>query len=130
MDVSTAFHIFGLRPLSFLTDEQKEELGSRELDILLDHYGNKKKIGEVVSKPKVNAEASHAEWSVAKKIAMAQMYPRDSTKILWKLMYIYHRESLPNLMILANLAMIMHYQTADCEMGLLMQNGIKPVGEV
>ena len=125
VDVSTAFHIFGLRPLSFLTDEQKEEYGSREIDILLTHYGSEKKVGEVVSKPMINAEACRAEWSVAKKIAMDQMYPRDSTKILWKLMYMHHRESLPNLMILANLALIMPYQTADCERGFSCQNGIK-----
>lgn len=84
-----------MRPLSFLSDEQKEEFGNRKLEILLDHYGNEKKIEDVVSQPMVNAEASRTEWSMAKKMAIQQMYPRDSTKILWKLMYDNHKDSLP-----------------------------------
>ena len=125
VDVSTSFHVFGMRPLSFLSDEQKEEFGNRELEILLDHYGNEKKIGDVSSEPMVNAEACRAEWSMAKKIVMQQLYPRDSTKILLKLLHDYHKDSLPNLMTLANLGLIMPYQTADCERGFSCQNGIK-----
>ena len=49
----------------------------------------------------VNAEASRTEWSMAKKIIMQQMYPRNNIKRLWKL-----KDSLPNIMVLANLALI------------------------
>ena len=73
----------------------------------------------------VNAEACRAEWSMAKEIVMQQLYPRDSTKILLKLLHDYHKDSLPNLMTLANLGLIMPYQTADCERGFSCQNGIK-----
>ena len=125
VDVATSFHVFGMRPLSFLSDEQKEEFGNREVEILLEHYGNEKKIGDVVSQPMVNTEACRAEWSMAKRIVMQQLCPRDSTKILLKLLHDNHKDSLPNLMTLANLALIMPYQTADCERGFSCQNGIK-----
>lgn len=62
---------------------------------------------------------------MAKKIVMEQRYPRDSTKILWKLLFDFHKDVLPNMIILSNLALIMPYQTADCERGFSCQNGIK-----
>ena len=55
----------------------------------------------------------------------AESYPRDSMKVLWKLLFDFHKEVLPNMIKLANLALIMPYQTADCERGFSAQNGIK-----
>ena len=46
------------------------------LEILFDHYGNEKKIGDVSSESMVNAEACRAEWSITKKSDAAAISKR------------------------------------------------------
>lgn len=125
VSVASAFHVLGMRPLSFLSDEEKQNYGHKELQILIDHYANEARKGDIVSPPLINGLQCEEEWSLAKRIVMEQMYPRDSIKLLWKLMFEYHKDILQNLLVLAKLALIMPYQTADCERGFSCQNGIK-----
>ena len=126
VDVASAFHIFGMTPLLHLSQTDRQEFGQKELDILIDHYGNmnKAKKGEVVGKAVIDRIRCREELPLAKKLVLEQRYPMDPTKGLWKLLYLHHRDVLPNLMKLANLALIMPYQTADCERGFSCQNGI------
>ena len=56
---------------------------------------------------------------------MQDLYPRNSIKDLWKLIFIYHQYTFPNMLVLARLALIMPHQTADRERGFSCQNGVK-----
>lgn len=125
LSVATSFSVLSMRPLSFLSKEEQESYGNKELQVLIDHYGEAAKSGDIISDPLIDKVKCQEEWSLAKKIVMEQRYPRDSTKILWKLLFDFHKDVLPNMIILSNLALIMPYQTADCERGFSCQNGIK-----
>lgn len=125
LTVASAFHVFGMRPLSFMSVDDREAFGKKEMDILLEHYGKEITKEGVTSPPMVNPVKCKEEFQLAKKIVLEQMYPRDSTKLLLKLLFTYHKDILPNLLVLANLCLIMPFQTADCERGFSCQNGIK-----
>ena len=125
ISVAMAFGVLSMRPLTFLSETDRDSYGNKEMEILLQHYGNVARKGEIVSLPLIDSEQCRLEWSTAKKIVYEQKYPRDKTSTLMKLLFDFHRETLPNLMTLANLALIMPYQTADCERGFSCQNGIK-----
>ncbi|XP_021339253.1 zinc finger protein 862-like [Mizuhopecten yessoensis] len=123
--VSSAFHVFGMRSLSFLSKEAQNKYGEKEIKILVDHYGAEMSKGDVTSPAMVDPVKCVEEWHLAKGIVLDQMYPRDSTRLLLKLLFQFHEDVLPNLLVLANLCLIMPYQTADCERGFSCQNGIK-----
>ena len=125
LDVSMAFGILGMRPISFLSADDLEDYGNKELDILVNHYGKDQTINNVVSEKIVDGDKCFVEWNILKRLVIEQRYPRDRLSGLWKLIFLYHRESVPNLIKLANLALIMPYQTADCERGFSCQNAIK-----
>ena len=125
VDVAMSFQILGMRPLTHLSKEQRDEYGNKELNILIQHYGEEKKKDDVVSKSLIDAEQVRQEWSLCKEIVMQEMYPRTSIKDLWKMIFTYHQDTFPNMLVLARLALIMPYQTADCERGFSCQNGIK-----
>ena len=125
VDVAVAFNVLGLRPLSFLSAEDREDYGSKEMDILIKHYGSELKNGDTVSPAMIDVDQCRQEWAMVKRIVLEQQYPRNSLKILWKLLFQFHKDTLPNLLVLAELALIMPYQTADCERGFSCQNSIK-----
>ena len=93
--------------------------------ILSQHYGRDVVQDNVTFNRLVDPDKLPYEWSLAKQTVLEQLYPRDKTNQLLKLLHMYHQDSFPNLMVLANLAMIMPYQTADCERGFSAQNNIK-----
>ena len=51
--------------------------------------------------------------------------PRDSLSKLYKLLFEFHKDSFPNLLSLARLALVIPFQTADCERGFSCQNVIQ-----
>ena len=120
-----AFHVLSCRPISFLSKEDLDKFGEKEIGRLAAHYGNTVTNDEVVSQPLIDPVKCIEEWSLAKRIILSQSYPRDKTATLWKLMFEFHSDALPNLIKLAELALIMPYQTADCERGFSCQNNIK-----
>ena len=65
------------------------------------------------------------EWGAAKALVIQQHYPTGTTKDLWTMIHRYHRESFSNLIVLAKLALILPYQTTECERGFSSQNLIK-----
>lgn len=127
LTVTSAFHVFGMRSLSFLSEEDRRQFGEKEISVLVDHYGKEQisNDGEVTSRSLVSPLQCQEEWQLAKKIVLEQRYPRDNTRMLLKLLFDFHKDVLPNFIILANLCLIMPYQTADCERGFSCQNGIK-----
>ena len=125
LDVSMAFAILGMRTVSFLPEDELDDYGKKEIDILVNHYGKDKIIDDVVSKAIIDGDKCHLEWNILKRLVIQQKYPRDKMSCLWKLIHVYHSDTVPNMIRLANLALIMPYQTADCERGFSCQNSIK-----
>ena len=123
--VATSFHILGLRGLSFMNEEDRSNYGNKELEIILQHYGSDNEVHGVVSTAMIDAAQCRSEWALVKTLVLQQKYPRDSTKELWKLLYEFHRDSIPNMIKVAKLCLIMPYQTAECERGFSSQNLIK-----
>lgn len=126
-DISMCFEVLSMRPLSLLAPEEREDYGNEKIDKLLEHYGKEAvNVGKTVTRPAlIDPVQCKQEWQLAKGIVMEQMYPRDSTRKLLQVLYTHHKESLPSLMKLAELALIMPYQTADCERGFSVQNHLK-----
>jgi hypothetical protein len=138
-DVASAFKVLAMRELSFLSAEEKALYGVKEMEILTNFYGIKKTVTvkektkekkEVItrtatSEAKLKKDECLAEWAMAKQTVLDNAYPRYSIQSLYKILHDYHKEAFPNLLILANLALIMPYQTADCERGFSCQNQIK-----
>ena len=123
-EVAVAFKSFGMRPISYLCEEELDSYGRKDIEILANFYGNDQTVGNVVSKALVNGPACLGEWELAKKVVLAQKYPRDSLSILWGIINKYHKETFPNLLILAKLALSTPFQTADCERGFSCQNNL------
>ena len=124
-DVATCFHVLGMRGLMLMSSQEQAVFGNDEIGILVDHYGKDIHQNTVVSKKLIDGPQCRDEWETAKQLVVQQKYPTNSTQALWKLIHQYHADSLPNLMVLAQLALIMPYQTADCERGFSAQNLVK-----
>lgn len=124
-DMVAAFGVLAMRPLTFMSAENQKDYGNEEIRVLASFYGQEKKAGDKTSKPLIDMEACIEEWSVAKQTVLQNMYPRDSTKLLYKLLHQYHKESFPNLLVLAKIALLLPLHTSDCERGFSAQNAIK-----
>ncbi|KAK7463279.1 hypothetical protein BaRGS_00038146 [Batillaria attramentaria] len=103
-ELISAFGIFSMRPITFLSDEEMKDWGCEKLDILLNHFGKeavstwKDEAGDAVretSCPLLDAEAARAEWRMAKETVRTQLYPRDNTVALWKLISKFHSGRSP-----------------------------------
>ena len=105
--------------------KHRDEYGNNELDILIDHHGKVAKRGDVSSAPLIDGDTCREEWALAKVLVAEQKYQNGDSSYLWKALYSFHGDSLPNLLKLVNLSLIMPYQTADCERGFSAQNLIK-----
>ena len=68
--------------------------------------------------------ACRAEWQTAKQLVCDNKYINTSTRVLYKQLYQYHKDALPNLSLLAELVLILPLQTADCERGFSVQIAI------
>ncbi|KAL8580115.1 hypothetical protein ACOMHN_061229 [Nucella lapillus] len=76
-----------MRPLSFLSADERAEYGLKELSLLTDFYGQKAVKGASVSEPLVQREVCMEEWAMAKETVLQNHYPRESTKMLYKLLF-------------------------------------------
>lgn len=129
----TSMCVLGLRPLSFLSEEELPKWGNDAIQTLIDHFGVEKsheyKDAEnntqvTKSPPLVDAEQTKAEWLLLKQTVKTQVYPRTSTANLWELIMTYHKEDFQNLTKLAQLALAHPVHTADCERAFSAQNAI------
>lgn len=129
-----SFSVLGLRPLSFLSKDEQKSFGNDEIAKLADYYGSSCSVewtekGQTqttvtTSQPVIDRSKCMEEWAMVKPVVLAEQYPRNSMKDLWKLLYVYHKEEFPNLIILAQLALTSAVHTAGCERGFSAQNHI------
>ena len=124
-DMIAAFGVLGMRPLTFMSAENQKSYGNEEIRVFASFYGQEKKVGDKTSQPLIDMDTCIEEWSVAKETVLLNMYPRDSTNLLYKLLQQYHEDNFPNLLVLAKLALILPLHTSDCERGFSAQNAIK-----
>lgn len=117
--VVSAMAILGLRGISFVNN--LSDHGHEEIDILCNFYGQAKS-GE---QSYIDPEKIQNEWGILKPLVIQQKYPTDKFHILWGLIHKYHSNDFPNLLKIAELALIAPLQTADCERGFSCQNDIK-----
>ena len=62
------------------------------------------------------------EWSLLKDVVKEQHYPTEKLSTLWSCIFKFHADTFPNLMKLAQLALILPMQTADVERRFSAQN--------
>jgi hypothetical protein len=130
-DFLVNFSVLGMRPLSFLSPQQLEEYGCKEIEALSAFYGSQQtstwlEDGEKLTKtspPLIDSDKTMQELQLVKKVVIAEQYPRDSMHQLWALIVKYHPE-FPNLTILSKLALTSSVHTAGCERGFSVQNRI------
>lgn len=77
------------------------------------------------SVPYIDSNQLRIEWEILKPLIIQERYPTDRIYILWKLIFMYHKEMFPNILKLDELALIAPLQTVDCERGSSTQNDIK-----
>ena len=122
-DVVGAFDVLGMRPLSFLSADDLAQYGNSEIDILIEHFGTDKttKSGAIV-KAIIDSSKIKPEWSLLKKVVLEQKYPRANTMELWQIISSFYSDTFPNLLKLAQIAILLPLQTADVERGFSCQN--------
>lgn len=131
-DLLANFSVLAMRPISFLSAQELDDFGTKEIQSLCDTYGSQqtavwKETGlehQKTSQPMIDSEKTLVEWKLAKKVVLAEQYSRDSLVKLWKSIVKYHRDQFPNLTILAKLAITCAVHTAGCERGFSVQNRI------
>ena len=130
-ELISAFGVLSMRPITFLSEDQLNTWGCDQLDQLLDHFGKEVEVTwkeedgsekSNISTPLCDPEATREEWKEAKSTVKAQLYPRDSTDSLWKLISQFHKADFPNLMKLAQIRLVLPVHTADVERGFSSQN--------
>lgn len=136
-DLLAAFSILGMRPLTFLSEDELESYGDAEVDTLCHFYGEQQKVcwkddhnieHENTSEPYINSQATKKEWKLVKLIVKAESYPRDCLWKLWHLIAMYHSADFPNLIKLSQLALTSAVHTAGCERGFSIQNQLLTKG--
>ena len=122
-----------MRPISLLSNDDLLSWGNDDLSKLLDHFGQKiervwvddnGKQCKKISEPLVNPADCQKEWRELKSTVVFQKYPRDSFVSLWQMIAKFHRDAFPNLIKLAELALVLPVHTADVERGFSAQNNI------
>ena len=120
-----------MRPLSCVPSVELDEWGNEDVQRLVNHYGQtqthtfldeNKDEHKVTSLPILCPEDVMSEWVMLKETVLKEQYPRDNTAVLWGLIARYHKESFPEMIKLAHLALSSPVHTADCERGFSAQN--------
>lgn len=134
-ELLSAFGCLGMRPISLMAGKELEEWGVADLNILVGHFGEEKTTVWMerseddkqvqktnTSPPIINRDDCLKEWKEIKTTVIAQGYPRDKFVTLWQLISKFHRASFPNLIKLAEIALVLPVHTADVERGFSAQN--------
>ena len=121
----TAFGVLALRPIAQLDDDDLDNWGNDQLEVLLKHFGEEKVRGNTSLSPIIDKVHARDEWMKVKRLCKSQGYPRQSLAGIWKLVNQYHKAEFPNIIQLALLALTSPIHTSDCERGFSVQNRIK-----
>ena len=119
--IISSLAVLGLRGISFVAKDKLPGHGKDKLQHLCETYGTLKRDQQ----PYINGDQTKHEWDILKPLVIQQKYPTDNIYTLWKILYKHDRDLIPNLIKLAELALIAPLQTADCERGFSTQNDIK-----
>ena len=76
------------------------------------------------SSPLVDSSAARKEFAELNPTVVAQHYPRDNMAALWQNIVKFHSDTFPNLLKLAQVALLLPVHTADVERGFSSQNCI------
>ncbi len=106
-----------MRSITFLPQEQQISYDNKEIEHLCEHFGESKN-GQAI-----DPQATKLEWKLVKPLVVTEMYPRDSTQMLWQIISKAHPGCFPNLE--TQIAIVLPLQTADVERGFSVQNQIK-----
>ena len=71
--------------------------------------------------PLINQEEVEREWPKLKETVISQSYPILYFICLWKLIIKFHKEDFPNLMKLAQLAIVLQVHNADGNRGFILK---------
>jgi hypothetical protein len=100
-----AFGVLAMTKLQTLSEEESSNFGEKEVNKLTDFLGeaatNK---SQKTSNRLIDPVACRAEWQTAKQLVCDNKYINTSTRVLYKQLYQYHKDALPNLLLLAELA--------------------------
>ena len=106
-----------------MTSEELSNYGNVQLLKLLNHFGQERSSERGVIFPAVvNPTQAKVEWSLLKDVVKEQHYPTEKLSTLWSCIVKFHADTFPNLLKLAQLALILPLQTADVERGFSAQN--------
>lgn len=119
--VIRALAILGMKGITFVEKDKLLTHGKEEIQILCEKYGQQG--SQCV--PYVDEAKVKMEWEILKHLVIQQKYPTDNIYTLWKIIHTHHQDLVPNMLKLAELALIVPLQTADCERGFSTQNDIK-----
>ena len=121
------FSYMGMRPISFLGQDELQAYGVAEVGALADFYGTPKvgkgDLGELP--PLVNSEEAKLEWQIVKQLVLDQRYPRANTNELWKTINNFHSPTCPNVITLAKICLVLPLHTSDVERAFSVQNQVK-----
>ena len=131
-----AFGALEMRPISFLSREERAEWGRKEISQLAEFYGSTREVTweenhnkvSKASDPVIDSKQCIEEWALVKETVLAEHYPRHSMSSLWQLISKYHKADFPNLIKLAQLALTSAVHTTGCERGFSAQNAILTKG--
>ena len=115
VSVLSAFHVLAMRDISFIPRTDLPKYGEDKLQVLCNHY----------SPQFIDAAETKKEFRLLVPLVLDQKYPRDKFQVLWQIIAANHHDSFPNLLKLAQVALILPVHTAQCERGFSTQNLIK-----
>ena len=103
-DILRSFSVLGMKSQTNLSQDELEDYGNKELEVLFDHYGQSQTVTwkengtrkENTRDAVIDRKETLREWNVVKKVVLAEQYPRYSTNGFWSLILKYHDE-FPNL---------------------------------
>ena len=97
------------------------QYGEQELQVLTDHYGEAKSVGDSTVEPMIDGIATKQEWQYF----VSRNYPSADISTVWQLLNTKQADGIPNLSKLTNICLLLPVSTAGCECGFSTLNRTK-----
>ena len=124
MDLLHSFTILDPKNLPNSESQSLQDYDEQELEVLIDHYGKSKSVGDSTIDPMIDGISMKQEWQYFK-VLVARNYPNVDISALWQLLITKHKDEIPNLAKLANICLLLPVSTACCERGFSTLNRTK-----